>query len=153
MKKEGRVVGIDFGLKRLGLSVSDRTKLIATPLQTLLAERKLEKTVDKLLAFLTEYEKKSSDPIEAIVVGMPLLMSGKKGFIADEVEHFIAVLKEKTSIPIIPWDERLTSVQAERSLKEGDLSRKKRAQVVDSVAALILLQNYLDAKRIHSLES
>ena len=75
---------------------------------------------------------------------MPFMMSGKAGFQADEVAHFISLLKSYTDIPILSWDERLTTSMAERSLKESSLNRKRRAQVVDSIAAILILQSYLD---------
>lgn len=142
MKK--RVIGIDYGMARIGLAVSDERKIIATPLRTLPAEKKSEQTVVKLLAFLHDHEKEFGYEIEAIVVGYPLLMSGKKGLLADEVNHFVELLKEHIIVPVTTWDERLTSVQADRSLREGNLTRKKRSQKADSVSALIILQNYLD---------
>lgn len=144
-QQQTRYVGIDYGMARLGLSVSDPTKLIATPLTTLQAQKKIHRTAELLLAYLDTYSKQQSCTIERIVIGMPLLLSGKKGLLADEVLHFVEELKKLTTIQIETWDERLTTVQAERSLKESSLNRKRRAQVVDSVTALILLQNYLDA--------
>lgn len=140
-----RVIGIDFGMVRLGLSYSDESKLIAMPWMVLKAEKKTEKTVFKFLQELEHHQQVRAYVAEAIVVGLPLLMSGKVGFLADEVKHFIDLLKQSTSIPIVVWDERLTSVQAERSLRESSLTRKRRAQYVDTVAAVIILQNYLDS--------
>lgn len=134
----GRVAGIDFGLKRIGIAISDETKTIAMPLETVIAEKHLNLTVGKLLKRLEEYE------LETFVVGMPYLMSGKVGHLADEVASFIKMLETYTKIPIITLDERLTSVQADRSLREGGMSRKKRAARVDVVAAVLLLQCYLD---------
>lgn len=142
MKK--RVIGIDYGMARIGLAVSDESKIIATPLTTMVAEKKSEQTLAKLIAFLRQHERDYGYQIEAIAIGYPLLMSGKKGLLADEVNHFVKLLQEVMSVPIITWDERLTSVQADRSLREGNLTRKKRSQKVDSVAAVIILQNYLD---------
>ena len=78
------------------------------------------------------------------------MMSGKMGFLADETKYFIELLKKLISIPIVSWDERLTSVQAERSMREGNLSRKKRAKSVDNVAAIIILQSYLDHLKLRS---
>lgn len=146
--KQSRMVGIDYGMARIGLSLSDPTKLIATPLVTLKSERKMEKTVEKLLIYLYEHAEKNQYQIEELVIGLPLLLSGKQGLLADEVHHFIEELKKLTSIPIVLWDERLTTVQAERSLKESSMTRKQRAKVVDSVAAIILLQSYLDSRRL-----
>lgn len=146
--KHSRIVGIDYGMARIGLSLSDPTKLIATPLSTFINEKKMDKTAENLLLFLNDHAAKNNYSIDELVVGLPLLLSGKHGLLADEVHHFIEALKKITDIPITLWDERLTTVQAERSLKESSLTRKQRAKVVDSVAAIILLQNYLDSKRI-----
>lgn len=140
-----RVIGIDYGLARLGLAVSDERKIIATPMTTLKAEKKTEATVTKLLLAINAHASENNYEIETIVVGLPLLMSGKQGFFADEVTHFIEMLRDKIATPVISWDERLSSVQADRTLRESSMSRKKRSQNVDSVAALIILQNYLDS--------
>lgn len=145
-----RIIGIDYGMVRLGLSFSDESRLIAMPWMVLGAEKKTEKTVAKFLRELECHQKEKVYEAEAIVVGLPLLMSGKVGFLADEVKHFIALLMQATSIAVIAWDERLTSVQAERSLRESSLTRKKRAKYVDTVAAVIILQNYLDSKNLDS---
>ena len=126
--KDSRIVGIDFGLARIGLALSDVQKIIATPLSTLTCERKTLLTVQKLARELQAHAEAHAYRIEEIVVGMPLLMSGKKGSQADEVANFIELLKQELPIPIATWDERLTSVQADRSLREGNLSRKKRSQ-------------------------
>lgn len=146
--KPTRIIAIDYGMARIGLAVSDTTKLIAASLETLRAEKKSDQTIAKLIQFLQEHERAYGYSIETIVVGYPLLMSGKKGLLADEVSHFVGLLQAVLSIPIVTWDERLTSVQADRSLREGNLSRKKRSQKVDAVAAVIILQNYLDFKRM-----
>lgn len=146
--KGGRIVGIDYGLARIGLSLSDETKLIANPLKTLPAEKKAEATAKKLLKELQEHAILHHYEIEEIVIGMPLMMNGKKGMLADEVIHFVSLLKEVILVPITTWDERLSSVQADRSLREGNFSRKRRSKMVDSVAAVIILQSYLDHKRL-----
>lgn len=143
-----RILSIDFGLARLGLAISDEMKMIATPLPTLTAEKKGEETVNKLLSFLNQHAQENRYQLEKIVIGMPLMMDGRIGHLADEVRHFITLLQQKISIPIVTWDERLTTVQAERSLRETSLSRKKRAKKVDSISALIILQNYLDSIRM-----
>ena len=145
---ETRTVGIDYGLVRIGIAVSDPTHLIAAPLMTLQAEKKSPATIAKLLAELEKHQKEYSYTIKEIVIGMPLMMSGKQGLQADEVQHFVAQLREATETPIVTWDERLTTVQAERALREAKMSRKKRMKVVDKVAAVIILQSYLDSLRI-----
>jgi putative holliday junction resolvase len=149
--KPKRLVGIDFGLSRLGLALSDERQIIATPLQTLQAQKKTEKTVEIILSFLTELKQKLACEIEEIIVGLPLMMNGRKGLLADEVNHFVDLLSQSTTIPIRTWDERLTTVQAERSLRESRMTRKRRSKVIDVVSAAIILQSYLDFKQL-SLE-
>ena len=141
-----RIVGIDFGMARFGIAISDERKIIATPLQVIKAHKKSEDTANTLLAFLQDHASSNRYEIESIVIGLPLLMSGKKGLLADEVHHFIGLIQQLCTIPIITWDERLTSVQAERSLRESNMTRKKRTAYVDTVAATIILQSYLDHK-------
>lgn len=140
----GRIVAIDYGRARIGLAMTDEKGSIALPFKTLAACKKLEKSVDALLENLKSYLPK----IDKFVLGFPLLLSGKKGDMAFEVEQFKALLEKKTAIPVILWDERLTSAQADNFMKEMNLSRKKRSQQSDSIAAIIILQNYLDAQNI-----
>ncbi len=146
--KPKRLVGIDFGMSRLGLALSDERQIIATPLQTIQAEKKTELTVAKILAAVSELEQTHTCEIEEIIVGLPLMMSGRTGFQADEVKHFVQLLSQATTIPVKTWDERLTTVQAERSLRESQMTRKKRSKVVDIVSAAIILQSYLDHKHL-----
>lgn len=141
-----RIVSIDFGLARIGLAVSDERKIIATAMPTIQAEKKLELTAQKVANELATASEKGGYDILEIVIGLPLLMDGKKGMMADEVQQFVEMLKQHVSIPIIFWDERLTSAQAERSMREGFMRRKERAKHVDKVAAVIILQSYLDSK-------
>lgn len=143
-----RIVGIDYGLVRIGIALSDERKIIATPLMIVTAEKKNEETAHKLIKTLKEHAEEHHYIIDEIVIGLPLMMSGKKGMIADEVVGFVELMRQHIDIPITTWDERLTSVQADRSLREGSMSRKKRASFVDTVAACIILQNYLDRLNI-----
>ena len=133
----GRIVSIDYGLKRIGLAVSDEMKIIATFLGVIEAEKTSDATIKKILAALASYKN-----IETILVGVPFHMDGKAGIMVDEVRHFIEKLALHISCPIVEWDERLSTVQAERSLTS--LSRKKRSKVIDGVTAVILLQSYLE---------
>jgi putative Holliday junction resolvase len=137
-----RLVGIDFGTARFGVAISDERKIVARVLLTLAASKKLEDTCDNLLKELSIFS------IEAIIIGMPYHMNGKVGSLADDVERFKKILESKVDYPIILWDERLTTVQAERSLREANLSRKKRSKIIDSVTAVILLQSYLDNQNL-----
>lgn len=146
--KAGRIAALDYGMARIGFAVSDEQKIIATPIAVIKTEKSSEKTIAKVLHELTQHQEKYHYTIEEIVIGLPLLLSGKKGLLADEVKHFADLLAQSTSIPLVLWDERLTTVQAERSMRESSMTRKKRAQIVDTVAAVILLQSYLDHKHI-----
>lgn len=132
-----RIVGIDYGLKRIGVAISDENKILASSLGIVEAHHQSKETIKRLLTLLKPYT------IAKIVVGYPLHLSGKTSFLADEVKHFIALLQTEIAVPIILWDERLSTVQAERSLMEGGMRRKKRAKIIDAVTAVILLQSYL----------
>lgn len=143
-----RVLGIDFGLKRIGLALSDEMKMIATPLKILEARHKLEATVELLLKEIEQHQKSWGYQLETIVVGLPLKLDGKASLMTDEAIHFIELLKTHVAIPVVSWDERLTSVLADRTMREASLTRKKRAAKVDIVSAVIILQSYLDMEGI-----
>lgn len=144
--KRTRFIGIDYGMARIGIAFSDESKIIAMPLMTLKTEKRSENTIASLLRELEKHQREHQYQIETVVIGLPLLMSGKKGLQADAVQHFMEMLQKLVPFPVVTWDERLTSVQADRSMREGGLTRKKRAQKSDTVAAVIILQNYLDFK-------
>ena len=135
--KKTRIASIDYGLKRLGVAISDENKIIATSLGVVTAGKNSLETIQSLLTLLKPYQ------LERIVIGYPIHMNGKIGFLADEVKHFLSLLQPHVLCELTLFDERLSSVQAERSLKEGGMRRKKRAQVIDAVSAVILLQCYL----------
>jgi putative holliday junction resolvase len=137
----GRVVAIDYGKAKIGLAMTDESQKIALPFKTIQAGKTLSQTAKIILEEFSPFLSK----IEKFVLGLPLLLSGKKGEMAKEVEAFKQALETMTNIPIDFWDERLTSAQAEARLKECSLSRKKRAQCSDTVSAMIILENYLAA--------
>jgi len=134
----GRVVGIDFGLARIGVAISDEMKMLASAIGKVEVAKTNPETIKKLLEFLETYQ------IDAFVVGNPLHMSGKVSPLAELAQAFAALLKEHVTVPVLLWDERLSTMQAQRSLKETGMKRKKRAKVVDTVSATIFLQSYLD---------
>ena len=133
-----RILALDPGTKRVGVAVSDELKLIAQPLEFILAEP-LEAFLTRLKALLLEKE------VELILVGMPRNMDGTYGPAALKVQAFVATLKTAIAVPIKTWDERLTSAQANRFLIQAKVRREKRKQKVDQTAAAILLQSYLDS--------
>jgi len=132
-----RVLAIDHGTKRVGLAISDEMAMIAQPLEFLDAQ-----PAHKLLSRLAEIVAQRN--VGEIVVGLPRNMSGDFGPAAEKVREFVAALRHAVAIPIHTWDERLTSVQANRLLIQSGMRREKRRQRVDQTAAAILLQSYLD---------
>lgn len=146
--KATRIIGIDYGMSRIGIAASDEQKIIAAPVAIVHTHKKSQETIARLVQELEKHQQLYGYTIEEIVVGLPLMMSGKMGLLADEVKHFVELLRVALPVPIVFWDERLSSVQAERSMREGNISRKRRAQIVDTVAAVIILQNYLDHKNL-----
>ena len=132
-----RVLAIDHGTKRMGIAVSDELKMIAQPLEYIPAEP-FAAFLARLKDILREKE------VDLVVVGLPRNMDGSYGPAALKVQDFVAALKGAITIPIKTLDERLTSVQANRFLIEGNVRREKRKEKVDKTAAAILLQSYLD---------
>ena len=133
------ILGIDYGSKRMGIAVSDLSCTIATSYK-IIYRKNIESDLVELNQIIKEKE------IGSIVMGLPLQMNGIEGEIASEVRKFAEVLKEKIGLPILLWDERLSSSAMENFLiKEVDLSRKKRAKVLDATAAAYILQGALDA--------
>jgi len=135
-----RILALDHGTKRIGIALSDELKMIAQPLEFVPAEPFAD-----FLARLKEVLRDKQ--VELILAGMPRNMDGSYGPAALKVQDFVATLKRALTVPIETWDERLTSVQANRLLIEGKVRRGERKQKVDKMAAAILLQSYLDAKR------
>ncbi len=138
-----RIAAIDFGTKRIGLAISDEKGRIALPLKMVLAGNSDAESIKTILSALSTFH------IETIVVGLPLLMNGKRGTMAEAVIRFAHLLQSQCQCSVITWDERLSSAQAERALKEF-ASRKKRSKIVDSTAASMILQTYLDKKNDQS---
>lgn len=131
------IAGLDLGTKTIGLSVSDLGRRFATP-RPVLKRVKFGIDAETLLAF-AETEK-----IVAFVIGLPMNMDGSAGPRVQATRAFVRSMSEKTDIPFVFWDERLSTVAAERTLIEMDVSRKKRAERIDSAAASFILQGALD---------
>jgi len=132
-----RILAIDHGTKRVGLALSDETGTIAQPLQFLPAEP-ASALLELLKAIVAERK------VEEIVVGLPRNMNGTYGPAAEKARAFVAALQQVLGVPVHTWDERLTSVQANRFLIDSGMRREKRKERVDQTAAAILLQSYLD---------
>ena len=126
-----KVIAIDFGMKRCGLAISSETKTMALPWTTV--------SLDKVASTI----QKRQNEIEKIIVGLPLLLSGKKGEMASIVESFAKALEKTLQIPVELIDERLSSKHAESALRETGQCRKKRTEKTDEVTATLLLDGYL----------
>jgi putative holliday junction resolvase len=134
-----RAMGLDIGHKRIGVAVSDKTKSIAQNLMTL-NRRDIKSDLRTLKGIIEERE------VDLIVIGLPLNMNGTIGSKAEDILKLKNRLEEELKIKVETYDERLTSKEAEDILIEGDVSRKKRKEKIDKIAACLILQNYLDLK-------
>lgn len=134
-----RYLGVDPGRKRVGLAISDAGGTLSSPLMVL-ARRSVEQVAEEIAEVCRR------EGVETVVVGLPLNMDGTRGPAAQDAEKLAEAIGCRTGLPVHMWDERLSSVSAERSLLEADLPRAKRRKRIDKVAAQIILQTYLDAR-------
>ena len=132
------MLSVDYGDRRTGIAVCDKNQILATPV-CVINEWNADSLADKIIALADE--KKA----EKIVIGLPKNMDGSKGFRADACEELGNIIKGKCSIPVVFWDERLTTVSAHKILSENNVRGKKRKAVVDALSAEIILQNYIDS--------
>jgi putative holliday junction resolvase len=139
----GRILAVDYGERRIGVAMSDPSATIAQPLPTLIRRAGKRPPVSKILEIITSHE------IEAVVVGLPLALSGEDTDWTRDVREFAQTLRTRSGVTVDLFDERMTSVQAERSVRELGLKKSQREQKerIDSAAAMILLQMYLDQRK------
>ena len=140
MMEQERLLGLDVGERRIGVSLSDRLGLTAQRL-TVLERRTPEQDLHAVAALVNEHG------LKTVVVGLPITMQGAVGEQAQRVMTFVEALRHTVSCPVQVMDERLTTVQGERSLLATDTPRKKRKHLIDQVAAQLILQAYLDTHR------
>jgi putative Holliday junction resolvase len=133
-----RVLGLDVGDVLIGVAISDPSKIIAQGLDSI-RRKNVKEDVEAIQHLLEYYE------VEKIVVGLPKRLSGEIGIQAQKVLDFVELLKKEIEVPIVMWDERLTTVAANRALIGANMRRRKRKKVVDKVAATLILQGYLDS--------
>jgi len=138
-KLRPRVLGLDVGSKTIGMAVSDPLWITAQGLQTL---RRKNKRTDfgRLNQIIQQYE------ISEIVVGLPLRMSGMEGTQSEKMRRFAEDLGKASGLPVHLWDERLTSAEANRVLRDSEMSIKRRGEVVDRLAAVLILQSWMEAR-------
>ncbi len=132
-----RIMALDVGSRTIGIACSDALLMTAQGIETI-RRTSLENDFNRLRELISEYE------VHEIVVGMPKNMNGTKGDRAEKTEEFVEKMKTVIDLPVTFWDERLSTVMAERQLIAADVSRKKRKGVIDKMAAVVILQGYLD---------
>ena len=135
-----RIMGLDYGTKTVGVAISDALKITAQGIETIQRkeENKLRKTCARIEQLIKEYE------VEKIVLGFPKHMNNDVGERAEKSLEFKAMLERRTGLEVVMWDERLTTVAAERTLIESSVRWENRKQYVDKIAAVFILQGYLD---------
>ena len=135
-----RMLGVDYGDARIGLSVSDELETLASPLVTLKSES-MRKNIDAVA------EAAAEEKVLRIVIGLPLNMDGSEGARASKTRSFGRVLEKVSGLPVEYFDERLTSVEAEEIMESVGVKKNKRKNLVDRIAAQLILQSYLDASK------
>lgn len=136
----GQIIGIDYGMKRIGLASAGSGSRLALPIGTVECKEGIQNTIDGLLEFLKERK-----DIEKYVIGLPNDLDGSQGDMTKRVKAFGTALQDSTGISVEYYDERLTSMMAGALLKEHGMSRKKRSSHIDTTSATLILQNYLDS--------
>jgi putative Holliday junction resolvase len=139
-KKLMRMMGLDIGSHTIGVAISDELEITAQGLKTL-RRKSMKEDFEEIATIIRQFE------IEKIVVGLPKNMDGTLGKQAEIILKWIQVLMDKILVPVVTWDERLSTVGALKVLLEADLSRRKRKKVIDKLAAVLILQGYLDQNR------
>ena len=136
----GRIIGLDFGGMTCGVAISDPLLITAQGIETIRRthENKLRKTYQRIEYFIDWYE------VDRIVVGLPKKLDGSEGDRAEKSRAFAADLERRTGLPVILWDERFSTVSADRVLQEAGTDLNEKNKVIDKLAAVIILQNYLD---------
>lgn len=136
-----RILGLDYGSKTVGVAVSDPLGLTAQKVETIWRkqENKLRRTLARIEELIAEYE------VEKIVLGFPKNMNNTVGERAEKALEFGEMLKKRTGLEVIMWDERLTTVEADRTLIEAGVRRENRKQYLDGIASVFILQGYLDS--------
>lgn len=131
-------MGLDIGKARIGVALSCPLGMIAQPFEVL--DRRRVNPIKRIEQLIQEYD------VRTLVVGEPLTLAGAQGLSAQSVHTFLQTLKLHIDVPVVWWDERLSTAQAQRMMIEDNVRRQKRRQQIDKVAAALILQSYLDAK-------
>lgn len=138
-----RILGLDYGTKTVGVAISDPLGFTAQGIEIIRrdSEAKIRKTLQRIEELINEYE------VESIVLGYPKNMNGTDGERAQKTLEFKETLERRTGIPVVMWDERLTTVSADKVMMESGIRRENRKEFVDEIAAMFILENYLESLR------
>jgi putative Holliday junction resolvase len=139
-KKDMRIMGLDIGSHTIGVAITDELRITAQGLKTIRRKSK-EEDFEEIIRIIDQFN------IGKIVVGLPKNMNGTLGKQAEMVLQWIKTIRKKVELPIVTWDERFSTVEASRVLLEADLSRRKRKKAIDKLAAVIILQGYIEKDR------
>ena len=137
LPQRGRVLGLDLGAKRIGIAISDPSRKIASPLYTL-QRTKFTKDASKIKSLCHD------DRVKGLVIGLPINMDGSEGKACQASREFSRLFYEFSGLPILLWDERLSTIAITKTMIEADLSRQRQGEVVDKMAAAYILQGALD---------
>lgn len=143
-----RIMGLDFGSKTVGVAVSDSLLITAQGLEIIrrAEENKLRRTLARIEELIEEYE------VEEIVLGLPKHMNASEGIRAELTQEFKEKLERRTGLPVVLWDERLTTVAADKLMIEAGIRRENRKEYVDKIAAAMILQGYLDRRSMQEAQ-
>ena len=139
--KKVRALGLDLGTKRIGVAVSDSEGLLATPIEVIFRQKDARQDYFAVVELVKEWE------VNIVVVGMPYSLDGQEGPMAQKTLEEVKSLSDILPVPVVTYDERLTTVTAERSLREQGVSSKEGRKVIDQLAAAVLLQAWLDKQQ------
>ncbi|MGD1152112.1 MAG: Holliday junction resolvase RuvX [Syntrophales bacterium] len=137
-----RILGLDYGSKRIGVAVCDELGMTAQGLATI-ARKNRQQDLEEIARFIRTYN------VEKIVIGYPIRLDGTEGIQCEKISKFASLLESTFSLPIIKWDETLSTKEAEEILIRANMRRDKRKNIVDRVAASLILQGYLDSQESH----
>lgn len=140
-----KIMAVDFGDARTGLAVCDRTEFLASPVGVI-QETNFKKVVNQVAIATVEYA------VGMVVVGHPINMDGSKGARAQKCADFAEELRKRVQVPVVLWDERRSTITAHNMLNENDVRGQKRKEIIDEVAATVILESYLEYRKNHPAE-
>ena len=136
-----KIMALDVGNKRIGVALSDELQILAQPLYTI-HRKGIERDIEEIVKIIND------NNVEEVIVGLPKNMDGTTGFQGEKTIKFAEVLRQSTDRPLIMWDERMTTISARRIMRENDVKQKDKKNLVDTIAAVVILETYLSRKNM-----